>query len=291
MASKSKVRSAVPAAVIGVAASAAAMGLIVPSLQKAAQSKPADTRAVTKSTAVKKSITVTSKSQQPVTGAPGKRRDLTFYTGDLRANMFSEPVAPAPKDVTPPISKPVPPAPVDPLAEWSFTGSAKVNDVTYGIVENTSTHDSVMLKAGDDFEGFKVDSIDTQFVMLTLGKEAKSMMVSMNYSYVPLSKSAAFLSASPGAAQGMDPNMAKMAAMAAGMGATGQSITLPNGTQLDGARAQRYMNRLNQGWPGAQGAQGATGGGGGFGGGMGRGGGGGGGRRGGFGGFGGNGGG
>ena len=281
MANKSKVRSAVPAAVIGMAATAAAMGLIVPSLQNAAQSKPADPKSAAKASSAKKVDTAVAAAKPQAAPVPGKRRDLTFYTGDIRANMFSEPVSPAPKVPTPPPVKPVPPAPVDPLADWSFTGSAKVNDVTYGIVENTTTHDSVMLKAGDDFEGFKVDSIDTKFVMLTLGKEAKSMMVSMNSSYVPLSKSAAFLSASPGGAQGMDPNMAKMAAMAGAMGGTGQTITLPNGMQLDGARAQRYMNRLNQGWPGAQGGN-AGGGGGGFGGGFG-----GGGRRGGFGGFGG----
>ena len=278
MAVTTKIRSTVPVSVIGAAVTVAALGTFVPSLLKAAENKPTEKQAATVKGQAAKNKSVTGASTNaaisPTSGS--KRRDLAFYTGDLRANMFSEPVAPAPKETVVKVT-PVKPEPVDPLADWSFTGSAKIGSDMYAIVENVTTHDNVMVKAGDDFEGYKVDSVDPKFLALVLGKEPKMMMVSMNSSYVPLSKNAAFLTATPGAQTPGAQMPGGMPGMTMPAGANGMMITLPNGTQISADRAQRYMNRLNSGFGG-----GGQGGGGGFGGG-----GFGGGRRGGGGGFGG----
>jgi len=206
----SRSKPAAPAAVAGLCLTAIVVGAMVPSLQKAAHSRPASLNGKPAKSAVKVAIAkgTSVKAVRPVVAAaapvPAGRRSLDFYTGDVRPNMFSEPVAPAPVTVDASKSTFVAPAKVDPLADWSFTGSAKIGDDTYVIIENSTTHDGVMKRIGDDFEGYKIDSVDSKFLTLLMGKEPKILPVSMNTNYTPLSKSAAYLSATPaqgGAAQ------------------------------------------------------------------------------------------
>ena len=71
-------------------------------------------------------------------------------TGDVRATMFSEPVAPAPPAPAAVVeAKPPPPEPVDPYADWNYTGSATIGEreVRHCRKWPWETHDGYLLKA------------------------------------------------------------------------------------------------------------------------------------------------
>ncbi len=254
-----------PAAVAGVCLTAAVVGALIPSGQRAAESRPANVFKVhelaTQSgksapsdkkvpAGVSKTASVSAVTSTDASG----RRSLAFYTGDVRATMFSEPVSAAPGSADAGKTKAVPPAPVDPFADWSFTGSAKIDDETVIIVENINTHDGIFLPKGDDFEGYKVDSVDGKFLTLLKGTSVKMMQVSMNTSVIPLKTSAAFLSAKAPDASAQPP-----------AGFSADQIA-----QWMAMRAMGGMNGARGGMQGGRGggAGGFGGGAGGFGGGM-----------------------
>lgn len=265
----------VPVSIAGIGLTALVIGALIPSAQKAAQSRPVGpSLKVPSGKAVKQAhVEVSAQTAEPSVGSPG-RRSISFYTGDVRAGMFSEPVAPAPP--APPAPKPpaaVPPAPVDPFADWNYTGSATIGTDKVAILENINTHDGVLLHVGENFMGSKVAEIDGDYLTLGTHASPKVLRVSMNSSYVPLSKSASFLTAQPQQPQGPampgGPANGVFAMRNAGNVTGGPSVTLPNGTVLSGTQMQRYQNRLNRGWNGGGGAGGGGGrrGGGGMGGG------------------------
>ncbi len=186
-------------AVVALGVTAILAAALIPTGQTEAFGKPGDNKLTDVKELVVKAVSMPGKSASPARiTASVKRRSLTFYTGDVRSGMFSEPVAPAPPLPPLPVPpKPVPPAPIDPYAEWSYTGSATIGDEKIAIVENINTHDGIMLHVGEEFLGAKVADIDGKFITLATGKDLKVLPVSMNTSFVPLSASAPYLTANP----------------------------------------------------------------------------------------------
>ncbi len=227
-----------PAAIAGLAVTAFLVGALLPTGQKAARSGPVT--ALSSKVASKSVLHVVktdSNAVKPAALVSTSRRSVSFYTGDVRASMFSEPVAPAPPA---PASitdiRPIRPAPVDPFADWNYTGTATIGDDTIAILENINTHDGILLRMGDKFLGTKVTSIDGNLLTFGSGATSKSLFISMNTSYIPLSASAAFLTAkSPQPATPANNMQALLASLmgkqksGAGAAAGGPSVTLPNG--------------------------------------------------------------
>jgi hypothetical protein len=155
--------------------------------------------------------------------------------------------------------RPVRPAPVDPYADWNYTGTATIGDDKIAIIENINTHDGVLLHMGDKFLGKKVTDISGNLLTFGAGSTVKSLYVSMNTSYIPLSASATFLTAkpeqptTPGNFQAMLASLLK-GSPANAVAAGGPSVTLPNGSVLTGNALTRYNRRLNRGWNGNTGA-------------------------------------
>jgi len=244
-----------PVAVAGLALTAFMVGALMQSGQRAAQSRPIpiSPKNVSKSVHTVKPVV---KSVAPAVTTTAGRRNLAFYTGDVRAGMFSEPVAPAPPTPHETVSvRSVAPAPVDPFADWNYTGTATIGDDKVAILENVNTHDGVLLHVGDKFLGTKVADISGSLLTFGAGKTSKSLFVSMNTSYVPLNASAGFLTAKPEPAGGPGSNNVQALLMSMLKGNTanaapagGPSVTLPNGTVLSGNALTRYNRRLNRGW-------------------------------------------
>ena len=244
-----------PAAIAGLAATAFLVGALLPSGQKAAQSRPADqnSKVANRSAQDAGKNSVTS-AVKPASSTSTARRGVEFYTGDVRASMFSEPVAPAPPEPRSIAAvKPVRPAPIDPFADWNYTGTATIGDDKIAILENVDTHDGVLLHVGDKFLGTKVSDISGSLLTFGKGATSKSLFVSMNTSYIPLSASASFLTAKPEKPANPGDLQAKLLSLMVGKGATaatmgGPSVTLPNGKVLSGTALDRYNRRLNRGW-------------------------------------------
>jgi len=247
-----------PAAIAGLAVTACLVGALLPSVQKAAHSGPVAPKLKVSRSSSGSAIT-SSAAIKTVASTSSRRRSIDFYTGDVRASMFSEPVAPAPPDLTP-VVKPVPPARVDPFADWNYTGTATIGDDKIAILENINTHDGVLLHVGDKFLGTKVSEISGSLLTFGTGATSKSLFVSMNTSYIPLSASAGFLAPKPANQPTAQGNIQSMLASffqnraANTAPAGGPSVTLPNGRVLSGAQLDRYNQRLNRGWNGNSGA-------------------------------------
>ncbi len=200
------------AAAAGIFLTVAAAGAMLAYSEKSAQSaheihtkltavkgKNTKTSAVSAQPNVKAGVQTKDSKTATVAAASSGRRPVDFYTGDVRATMFSEPVAPAPPAPVVVESAPVAPEPPDPYADYNFTGSATIGDEKFAIVENIETHDGYLLKVGDSIPDMdsKVESIDGRYLTFS-GKDAKkTLSVSMNTSYIPLSASAGFLAAKP----------------------------------------------------------------------------------------------
>ena len=163
------------------------------------------------------------------------RRDVGFYTGDVRATMFSEPqpyVAPvaAPaatkKSSGPPSMPSLPSLPINPFEGWAYTGTATIGDSVVAILENSSTKDSQFVHVGDKFMEAKVTSITDRGV--TLSSEDKPVLLAMSdtVNVTPLDKSAAYMTATPQQVQQgqpMDPATMALLALAAQNGGGGRN--------------------------------------------------------------------
>ncbi|MCW3097400.1 MAG: hypothetical protein JWL77_3018 [Chthonomonadaceae bacterium] len=213
----------------------------------------------------------------------GDRQDLSFYTSNVRDAMFSAPVPAAPKPVvaikTPFKEIPVQPIKIDPFAQWSYTGTVHMGDITMALLENIQTREGQYVKAGDSFMGAQVKNVSDQMVTLSSAGKPALLAKSDNINVTPLNQDA------PGKNPPVQQAQAQNGQAVPGAPTDNSqlSITMPNGRVLTGDQAARYKARMDRNFSGGGGGNGG-GGGGGFPGGGGRGGGG---RRGGGGGFGG----
>jgi hypothetical protein len=204
--------------------------------------------------------------------APDKpRHDLSYYTQDVRSNLFSAPLPPLPKPPPPVKVKPapklpelpveVPVAPVDPFADYSYTGTVTIGNETQALIENTKKGEGDYVKVGDSFQGATVTSLTDQMVTLKLGNKITSLAKSDNIVTTPLDKSAEV--AQPQAVPGMPgpggPGMQMQMQMMGGMQLTPDQAA---------RRAQFLNRRFNGGGGGFGGGRRGGFGGGGFGGGM-----------------------
>lgn len=199
------------------------------------------------------------------------RQGLDFYTSNVRDGMFSAPQPPRLKPPTPHVDAPVKPPPVikvplmviNPFAEWSYTGTVHMGDITMALLENTRTKEGQYVKSGDGFMGAQVQGITDQMVTLTNAGKPTLLAKADTIVITPLNQNAP--GANPPAQAGPPQNGQPPInlTMPAQMGSSPQSITLPNGRVLNGDRAQRYKDRLDRGFGGGNGGGGGNNGGGG----------------------------
>lgn len=231
-----------------------------------------------KSTGRKQSAAVTKSTAadaQSAASVSADRQDLSFYTSNVRGGMFSAPVPPPPKQpaVVKALPKPkpviVPLPPINPFAQWSYTGTVHMGDITMALLENTQTKEGQYVKSGDSFMGAQVKSITDQMVVLTSAGKPEMLAKADTIVVTPLNQDAPGKNGPQqnGQPQNGQPQNGQVQA-AAPANNSQLSITLPNGRVLTGDRAQRYKQRLDQGFGG--GNNGGGFGGGGFGGGGGR---------------------
>ncbi|MCW3095279.1 MAG: hypothetical protein JWL77_897 [Chthonomonadaceae bacterium] len=206
----------------------------------------------------------------------GDRPDLSFYTSNVRDAMFSAPVPAQPKPAAPikheifkPIS--VPPVVINPFAQWSYTGTVHMGDITMALLENTQTREGQYVKAGDSFMGAQVKNVSDQMVTLSSAGKPEMLAKSDNINVTPLNQDAP--GKNPPAQQAQAQN--GQAVPGAPTDNSQLSFTMPNGRVLTGDQAARYKQRMDRNFSGGGGGGGNNGGGGGgFPGGGGRGGGG-----------------
>lgn len=199
----------------------------------------------------------------------GERLPLTYYTSGIRGSMFGAPVPPPPKPVTlppprvetPPPAPPVVVAPVDPFADWAYTGTIRMGEETIALLENTKTKEGQYVKAGDRFLGTEVTAVSDQEVSVGGTANPSRIAKSDSITVTQLDKSAPFL------AGGGQPGQPGQPGMPGGMpgqpgGRPGMpnfqmpgqngTITLPNGRtfnpqDMERMRQQFLDNRFNRG--------------------------------------------
>lgn len=180
-----------------------------------------------------------------------ERRPLSFYTGEVRSDLFSAPQPPAPPKPKPAPVKPapapiVPVAPVNPFADWAYTGTVTMNDTMMALLENTKTKEGRYVKVGEDFIGAKVGDITDQMVTLQSAGKPWQLAKSDNITVTPLDKSAAFLTATP-AGQPGQPGQQPGQPGQPQAGANGNNtFILPNGRTMNGRQWRRRNRSLDR---------------------------------------------
>jgi hypothetical protein len=204
-----------------------------------------------------------SKTTTASTSDGQERGGLEFYQENVRGGMFSAPVPPKAKAPIAVIMKAPPkfvPIPVklptiDPFADWSYTGTVHMGDITMALLENRQTKEGQYIKAGDRFMGAQVQSISDQMVTLMNAGKPSMLAKSDTIIVTPLSQDA------PGkngpqngqAQNGQPQNAQPQAIQLTPTDAAQPTITLPNGRVLTGDRATRYQQRLDRGFSGGGG--------------------------------------
>jgi hypothetical protein len=79
---------------------------------------------------------------------------------------------------------------VDPLGDYSYTGTVTFDGQTLALVENKKTNDGQYLKCGDTFLGGSVKSITDSSITLTIAGKPRTMDKTDNFKLVPLDKDA-----------------------------------------------------------------------------------------------------
>lgn len=116
---------------------------------------------------------------------------LDYYTRALRSNLFSPPAPPQPRIEVHPLPAPVLQiVPVNPFADWSYTGTMHVGSETTALIENEKTHDGQFVKVGDSFLGAKVKGVTDEMVTLVQDGKPTLLARSDNMVVTPLDKSA-----------------------------------------------------------------------------------------------------
>lgn len=131
------------------------------------------------------------------------RKPLSFYVSSVKGDLFAPELPPPPK----PIARPAPiistaPAPVNPLADYAYTGTVEMNGTKMALVENIKTKEGQYLKVGDSFMGGTVSRLDDRTVAIMVAKTEQTMAKRDDYSLTSLDKNAPFLNAQPAQAQG-----------------------------------------------------------------------------------------
>lgn len=202
-----------------------------------------------------------ARTQEPevaVRPAPARRQPLSYYTGGVRSDLFSAPLPPPPPTpaaaVKPPVAPTLPPAPapVDPLAEWAYSGTVQVGGRTMALVENTKTREGQYLGIGDTLAGLgaTVKGIDERSVSLSVAGSDRTMFKTDDYKLTPLDKSAPYLTAGPQPGQPGAPSQPGQPNSAAGPAATGVpgapgGAPFPGFDRLPPQVQQRIQERLN----------------------------------------------
>jgi hypothetical protein len=214
--------------------------------------------AVTKTT-----VSSTGTTKELTTGDAQDQHGLEFYTSNVRDGMFSAPQPPRAKPIPPPVvvvrkKEPViivPPMVINPFAEWSYTGTVHMGDITMALLENTRTKEGQYVKSGDGFMGAQVQSITDQMVTLTNAGKPTMLAKADTIVITPLNQNAP--TGAPQGQPGQPPP-----------GQPGQppmTMTMPTGpmdaAQIQAFRAARRQQRLDSQFSGKGGGGGRRGGG------------------------------
>jgi hypothetical protein len=136
---------------------------------------------------------------QTDTPASTERKPLSYYTGAVRASLFTSPEAavesapPAPlikHTVKLPSVKIAAPAPLNPFADYVYSGTVSLKGETLALIENSKTHDGQYLKQGDTFMGGKVKEIAERSVTLNAAGKPYTLVKTVDFKLLPLDKSA-----------------------------------------------------------------------------------------------------
>lgn len=140
--------------------------------------------------------TAASGSASPSSG----RRALEFYTQEVRGSLFSPPeppappkanVAPAPaKSVEKPRPVPLPTvAPVNPYADWSYTGTVKMGTEIIALLENGKAKEGQYVRIGDAFLGGRIAAITDDSVQIEAAGKPTMLAKSDAITVTPFDKS------------------------------------------------------------------------------------------------------
>jgi hypothetical protein len=225
-----------------------------------AQSRP-DSAAPAKTTAPNDAKSGPAVEPSGETAAP-ERRPVDFYTRNIDSNLFTAPQpppppAPKPVKVEPPKPVPIVPVmPVNPFADWAYTGTVHMGDMTMALIENTKTKEGQYVKVGEMFLGAQVSLITDQQVSLSSAGKPYMLAKSDNMTLTPLDKNAPYLNApaqpAPGQPGAPPPGGAPNAAP------SGDVVILPNGRTLTADQAARRARRMNRMFNGGGGGGGSN---------------------------------
>jgi hypothetical protein len=131
-----------------------------------------------------------------------ERLPLSYYTSGIRGSMFGAPVPPPPKPVVqkPIVVKKPEPAPkievppINPFADWAYTGTIRMGEQTMALLENTKTKEGQYVKVGERFLGTEITAISDQEVTIGGGTTANRIAKSDTITVTALDKPAPFLS-------------------------------------------------------------------------------------------------
>lgn len=177
------------------------------------------------------------------------RKPLSYYTGGIRATLFSSapgtPAAPVTKPIAPPVVPALPAVPekIDPFNDYAYSGTVTMDGESVALVENSKTREGLFLKKGETFLGGTVGEITDRSLKVTIAGVERMMAKTDNFKLTPLDKSAAYLTpAAPGAPGGAP------GAMPPGMPGLGGVTPAPGammGFQGMGGGGD-FMNRMRQ---------------------------------------------
>jgi uncharacterized membrane protein YgcG len=240
-----------PMTIIAVGAGALAVGAIV--LAQPGKDNSARVTAASRNAA--------APAVRPISLDAPERKPLSYYTGTVRNNLFSGgPAAPEPPKPKVAAAKPKPeplvkptvptavpvsaPEPVNPFAEYSYTGTVNMNGRMVALIENTRSKDGQYLKEGDSFMGGTVASVSERSVTIDVAGKQEMLAKTDTFKLTPFDKSAPFLTQQPAAGAPGAPGQAG--------GAPGQARAgaMPGGTpawmnNMPADRRQQIMDRIN----------------------------------------------
>ncbi len=183
------------------------------------------------------------------TGAPGS---FERYNELLRRNLFAPrvrprvaptlrvqplpPVGPAPVELpgpprppaTPaagPGAVPVAPAPPDPLAGWTYSGTVAIGGEVYAVLENAQTKRGEYLREGQPLAGGVIRRISSNALVVELGGAPRTLAKSTAFNATPLNAPAG--QAAPGAPG--QPGVPGQPGMPGGPGGPGGPNAMPVG--------------------------------------------------------------
>lgn len=174
------------------------------------------------------------------------RKPLSYYTSGVRTDLFGSPPPP------PPVVRPEPPAPVapppqpeviDPFVDYAYTGTIKIGDQSYALVENTKTKEGLYVKVGDQLIGGTVTEVTERGITVNVAGTPRTLAKLDNYNLTPLDKDAPFRTAQP---QGGMPGMPGMPGGMPGMmpGMPGGGMGFPGMGNIPADVQQRIMQRF-----------------------------------------------